>query len=258
MNQNLITFRNALENYLNSETPEITSHVQGLQRIDLSRIPDPYSFIMADIPVKRANKMRENLKNHRELCDFHYSFHLKKSSIDFIVKQFGNEVKLVWDIIQMPQNNPTDPKITFALGKENSNERFLVLDVDTPISITGEFPQYQKNFNDFVAPIFDRCFTKNGFAKTNTRTVYVKNDASFKKLCDAAMHENHEMYLETCIISLDIIDLVTGASPYNFFNIGQFSFFEKVVDQSGAMILSNFEVRDESLYGDVNPTRPPY
>lgn len=258
MNGNLIAFRNALENYLNAETPEITNHVQNLQRVDLSRIGDPYSFIAADIPVKRANKMRENLKNHRELCDFHYVFHLKKSSVDFIIKEFENEAKLVWDIIQIPQNTPTDPKITFALGKENSDERFLVLDVDTPVNITNGFPQYKKNFIDNVAPIFDRCFNKNGFAKTNTRTVYVKNDTSFKKMCDVAMHQNHEMYLETCIISFDIIDLVTGASPYNFFNVGQFSFFEKVIDLGGTMILSNFDVRAEDIYGDVNPTRPPY
>lgn len=262
MYRNLIKFRKDLEDYLNAETPYKQDYVRGLQTIDLSRIGEPYDIIMTEIPEKRAIKLRRNIQNHRQLSNFHYSFHLKKDVIKFILGEFTGETKLIWDIIEIPQTdpaNPSDPIITFALGKEGKDQRWLVLDVDQPVDITSDFKTYEGNFLNSTAKILDRCFIGNGFAAENTRSVHVKNDASFKKLCDAALQQkDYEMYLETCIISLDIVDLITGTSPYNFFNVGQFSFFEKVIDTSGTVLFSNIVRFTENLHGDVNPTRPPY
>ncbi|WP_419494555.1 hypothetical protein [Chryseobacterium bernardetii] len=258
MNENLNKLLAALQVYLDAETPDRVDHIRSsLTELDLSNFIETYNKVYSGpITNARAAKLRENLKSHKKMSDFHYDFQIRKSVIPEILAKFKTERKLVWDIIELPADKKGNSRITFALGAEGSDERMLVLDVDQTEDITKDFPRYQQNFEESSALVFDECFVQNGFSKKNTRTVYIQNDESFTKLCESALNgKNNELFLETCIVSFDLIDLITGVSPYNFFNCGQFSFFEKVTDDSGKIIFSNLTT---DLNQDVNPTRPPY
>jgi len=255
-----------LQNYFDAETPDKKNHIklkkdhenniQELELHDKAYIENFRDKNYSPITNERAAKLRRNILTNKELYQYHHIYHLKKDVIKEIKNEFENEEKLVWDIIEIPEKINKTPIITFALGAENSTERMLVLDVDKPIDITNKFVEYQLNFENNSAKIFDKNFFKNGFSDKNTRTIYIKNDDSLKELYDITLQNDiNELYLETCIISYDLIDLITGISPYNFFNSGQFSFFERVTDDMGNTIFSTVT---KDVNQDVNPTRPPY
>lgn len=259
MNENLTKLRDALQIYLDAETPDRADYIRGVGIIDINSFIEGYHKIHTPpITNERAKKLRQNLLHHKELCNFHYVYHLKKDMIRYILEQYKDKSKLVWDIVELPaeMKENDSPLITFALGSEDSQKRELVLDLDTPKDITNNVDSYIQNFENSSAKIFDKCFEEIQYGKKNTRTIYIKNDQSFVELCKAALNSiNNELYIETCIVSFDVIDLITGVSPYNFFSCGQFSFFEKVTDDTGKILFSNLTI---DLNQDVNPTRPPY
>lgn len=249
--KNLQDFLTALDTFLTLETAEFKDdYITPNSAEILNSLGN--KDIMSNIPIERAEKLVSNIENHKNMAQFHYKYEIKKSVIPLIIEKFKNEKKLVWDLIEL------DGKLCFALGKEADKERYLVLDVDlrdlTPMA-SADFKLYRENFLKNIAPIMDKNHTPTKISPTNTRTIYIKNDLFFKEMCKTAMQQNNQLFIETCIISFDLIDIIGGASPYNFHNMGQFSFFEKVTDDSSKTIISTL-TKDENY--DVNPTRPPY